>query len=109
MTIDLNPLDVFYNDNPTVKGLGHDVAGGAQAISHPLGTKKNPSPLGSTVNTVKSVASGVGDVTTFLTSTENWIRIGEVIAGLILLVMGLKTLSGNQTSVIGTAARAARV
>ena len=109
----LNPVNVFYNDNPTVKGAVHDATGGAQAFAHPLGTKKNPSPLGSTVHHAENIGSGIGSIATFVTSGENWIRIGEVIAGVILIVMGLRTLAGHDTTPLsaatGTVKTAAKV
>ena len=104
----LLPQNVFYNDNPTVKGVGHDVTGGAQAIAHPLGTKHDPSTLGQTVHTFEAVGSGIGSIATFVTSGENWIRMGEVIAGVILVVMGLRTLAGGGPSVSATTSTVAK-
>lgn len=59
--------------------------------------------------------TGIGDVTNtvghtlgFLTSGKNWIRLGEVVAGVILIVMGLRTLAGHDTTPISVTTGAAK-
>jgi hypothetical protein len=45
----------------------------------------------------------------FLSSGQNWIRLLEVIAGVILVVMGLHQLTGAGNTVVGVAKTAAKV
>jgi Asp/Glu/hydantoin racemase len=60
------------------------------------------------VNTVTGAASTVGDLVGMLTSAQFWIRVLEVIAGAVLVAMGLRTLSGNTTTPVSVAKGAAR-
>lgn len=48
---------------------------------------------------VASVGSAVGSIATLLTSGQFWLRLGEGIAGLLLLYLGLHALTGNSNSV----------
>lgn len=50
-------------------------------------------------NTVGDVGSAVGSIATLLTSAQFWIRLGEAIAALLLLYLGLHALTGNSSSV----------
>lgn len=70
----------------------------------------NPSSLppvvGGAASAVSGAVSGVGNIADLLTSTSFWLRIGEAIAGIILLFLGLKSLTG--VDVTGTAVKAAK-
>jgi Transglycosylase SLT domain len=61
------------------------------------------------VNSAGDVASSAASVVGFLTSPTNWLRIGEVIIGVLLILMGLRSLSGNSVSPSDLAAAAAMV
>jgi Lysozyme like domain len=65
--------------------------------------------IGSAAGTVGSAANSLGSVVGFLTSPTNWLRIGEVIVGVLLILMGLRSLSGNSVSPSDLAAAAAVV
>jgi hypothetical protein len=56
-------------------------------------------------------AAGLGGVATFfenLTKAQTWVRVGEVIAGIVLIVMGLMSLSGRTTTPVTVVRGAAR-
>jgi hypothetical protein len=65
--------------------------------------------VGSAAGTLGSAANSLGSVVGFLTSPTNWLRIGEVIVGVLLILMGLRSLSGNSVSPSDLAAAAAVV
>ena len=60
------------------------------------------------VSAIGDVGSSVGSIATLLTSGQFWLRLGEAIAGVILLVMGLRSLSGTTTSPMSVARSVAR-
>lgn len=62
----------------------------------------------SVVSGVSGAASGVSSIANFLTNATNWLRIAEVIAGVILVAMGLRSLTGNTTSPVTLATSAAK-
>lgn len=51
----------------------------------------------SVANTIAAPFNAAAGVLAFFTSTSNWLRIGEAIAGIILIAMGLKALTGQST------------
>lgn len=50
--------------------------------------------VGAVTGAAKDVAGVIADFFTLVTSLDFWLRLGEGIAGLILIAMGLKTLTG---------------
>ena len=52
-----------------------------------------PGLIGTVVDTVKDAASFFAETFKLLTSGSTWIRVGEFIAGLVLVFMGLAQLS----------------
>lgn len=114
------PLSVA-NDALTVLNFTH---GGGLPGQSPLTAAQNltqqeqryaPSgPVKTSLQAENTALTGGQDVTTtlgkalaFLTSTSNWLRLGEILAGAVLLLFGLMQLRG--TSATGTAKKAARV
>lgn len=57
------------------------------------------------VPSIPNPLSGVEAIAAFLTNPTNWLRIGEVIAGLILVMMGLRSLTGFSIPTPATAGR----
>lgn len=80
-----------------VQQIGTGTAAGLQQISH--------SPLG----TLLSSADAVPKFLSMLTSGNLWMRVGEVLAGLILLGIGVNALFKGKplSAVTGAAAKAA--
>jgi len=64
-------------------------------------------PVGQVAETAGSVAGALGQIAALLTSSDFWIRLGEAIAGIILLAMGLRSLTGSTTTPL-TVARAVK-
>lgn len=58
--------------------------------------KPNPgeTPPGKEVERLGGTISSIGGLIEFLTSGETWLRLAEVLAGAILIIIGLKGLSG---------------
>lgn len=75
-------------------------------IGGPAGAAVNAAS--SAANTVGSVASGVGSIASLLTSVDFWKRLGEALLGVILLAMGLRSLTGNTTSPASVVTAAAK-
>ena len=100
-----NPLNPVYDVEGIIRDAnqtGHD----ANQIGKKVSTAAND--VGKVINTGAKGASAVGSAVTFLTSGENWIRLLEVIAGVVLVVMGLRTLSGHNTTPVSVTTGAAR-
>lgn len=94
-----NPLGLA-NDAASVL----DVLHGGQPVQNPVKAAANlpkqeahyaPQPVKNVLNT----ASSLGNIVTFITSPANWMRLGEILFGVILLLMGLRTLAGLQSPV----------
>lgn len=66
---------------------------------------------GSAASTIGSTASSISDVVSFVTSGKNWLRLGEVLLGALLLLLGFRALTGSEGNpvkiVTTTAARVA--
>lgn len=92
-----NPLNPVWD----VEQAGHSAANTYMQGKKIVNTVSNiGNTAGNVANTASAAASGLGSVATFLTSAQNWVRIGEVIAGLILLVMGLHQLAGGGPNIV---------
>lgn len=78
--------------------LGGNFAGGlGSAAGEALGEGKSPlAPVEEAAGGLSSGLSSVGDFFSALTNVETWIRIGEVLAGAVLLYLGLKSLTGAE-------------
>lgn len=57
---------------------------------------------------VSSTAGALSSIANLITSGSFWLRLGEAIAGVILLAMALRTLSGKDTTPITVAQGAAK-
>lgn len=66
-------------------------SGGAAA---PSGGSLYDSTVGKVVNPIKDAGEAVGKFYALVTDVKTWIRVGEAIAGLVLVYLGLKTLTG---------------
>lgn len=62
----------------------------------------------SAVNAVGSGLSAVGRIADLVTSASFWLRLGEALLGVILLAMGLRSLTGNTTSPASVVTAAAK-
>lgn len=62
------------------------------------GVKNAVDAVSSAANTAGDVGSAVGSIASLLTSAQFWIRLGEAIAGVILIAMGLRSLTGSTTT-----------
>ena len=90
---------------PGVKqGLG--AAGGEAAAGGAAGGAATGAASGASSALAKAL--GATTLTALLTTKGGLLRVVEVIGGLILLVMGLRTLSGNTTTPISVTTGAAR-
>lgn len=101
-----NPLNPVYD----VEGIIRDAnqtGKDANQIGKKVGGAANT--VGQVINAGSQGASAVGSAATFLTSGRNWIRLLEVIAGAILVVMGLHQMTGIGNGAIGAAKTAAKV
>lgn len=92
-----NPLNPVYD----VEQAGHAINYTGQQASDIANT------VGGVLSGASSAASAVGSLTTFLTNGQNWIRLLEVLAGVILVVMGLHQLTGAGGTVVNVAKKAA--
>ncbi len=91
---DLQQIAPFVEDNPT--GIAAE----------------GPTPFNRGAGAVESTATAVPDFLSRLTSANLWIRVGEVVVGLILLGIGLNAmLKGKPLQVVtqtaGVAGKAA--
>lgn len=75
------------------------------ANTHPSSVESAASSVESSVG---GVVGGIGSIATFITSGKNWLRMGEVLAGVILIVMGLRTLAGHDTTPVSVTTGAAK-
>lgn len=66
----------------------------------------SPGSLLSLPSEVITAARGFTDIAKMLTSAQFWIRVGEAVAGLTLLHMGMKNLSGDYAETAGGVRRA---
>lgn len=57
---------------------------------------------------VPNPLSGIDAIVAFLTDYHTWIRFGEAIAGVILIAMGLRSLTGSTTTPVTLAKAAVR-
>lgn len=71
----------------------------AKGITGPIGAAINTA--GDVAGGVKDVGTAVGNIAELLTSTQFWLRVGEAIAGVLLLYLGLHALTGQSSSVGG--------
>jgi soluble lytic murein transglycosylase-like protein len=74
---------------------------GLNEVQSSAGAFKGPqSDLGGIVDNLpgvkqaNEVANTAGDILGVLTNIQTWIRVGEAVAGLVLIYLGLKTLTG---------------
>lgn len=103
-------------------GAGGYSSSGAQAYAEKAGKLATQAPkalldalkgnyqtsqTGPNVVNVPNPLKGVEAIAALLTSAQFWIRLGEALAGIILMAMGLRSLTG-QTTGPGTVVRAAR-
>jgi hypothetical protein len=56
-------------------------------------------PLTTGVQQAANTLAGAGSLVDFFTSSANWLRLGEVIAGALLVILGLMALIGHGSSV----------
>jgi hypothetical protein len=88
------------NSYPNLPSLYHSIdKSTSQAITD--AAKKVTGAVSGVVNTAGDVASGIGNIATLLTSTEFWLRVGEAIAGVLLIYLGLHALTGQSSSIRG--------
>lgn len=66
-------------------------AGGSVHGTNPISTT-----VASAANAVGDTASAVGRIADLVTSSSFWIRFGEAIAGILLLLLGLRALTGGE-------------
>lgn len=78
-----------------VPGLSDVTVPGANAVTGAFNSAT--SAVSGAASTIGDIGSAVGSIASLLTSTAFWLRLGEAIAGIILVAMGLRTLSGNTT------------
>jgi hypothetical protein len=102
--------DLFHGHGGNWDAALHAYSGGGYGESQVqskaggkiAGSDVNPnSPVGAAagaVGAVGDVATSVGNIATLLTSTEFWLRLGEAIAGIILIYLGLRALTGQEGS-----------
>lgn len=57
------------------------------------------SVVSSTAGAVANVGQAIGQIAALLTSTQFWLRLGEALAGMVLLYLGLHALTGQSSSV----------
>lgn len=55
--------------------------------------------------TIKQAGSTIGDLVGMLTSLDTWRRLGEVVLGIALVLMGLRSLTGSETTPVSVARR----
>lgn len=55
-----------------------------------------------------SVAEALGKIASFLTSGANWLRLGEILLGAFLLLLGLRALTGGDGNPVSAASSVAR-
>ena len=67
----------------TATGFKTRAAAMAYANSHAIGHGTSPGG---------QVVGGISSVTDFLTSSSTWIRIGEVVAGILLVAIGVNAM-----------------
>lgn len=60
-------------------------------------------PVNAPAQAAATVAGSLGELVSFLTDPTNWLRIGEVIVGIILVAMGLRSLTGSTTTPLSVA------
>lgn len=78
-----------------LKAIGFAVLNGAGAPPDVKGASTNPGQIVSNVvSGVSSAVTSTGDFLNLITSLSFWLRVGEAIAGMILLAMGLRALTG---------------
>lgn len=65
--------------------------------------------VGSVTGAVGSVTKGIGNIADLLTSAEFWLRVGEAIAGILLVYLGLHALTGQSDSVGGQVQHVTRI
>lgn len=97
-----NPLNPVYDTEQAIHSASYT---GKQV-------NKTANQVSNTVNTITKGASAVGNITKFVTNGQNWIRLLEVIAGVVLIVMGLHQLAGGGSVVpapVKTAVKVAAV
>ena|SRR5581483_780092 len=88
------PIDLTAAVSPTTgSGYGSGFPGGT---------------IGGAINTVDSTAQSAGQIATLLTSSDFWIRLGEGILGVLLLILGLRALTGGDGNPVTSARRVAR-
>jgi hypothetical protein len=73
--------------------------------------KKHPSetPPGKEVERVGGAINSIGGLVEVLTDVHTWLRIGELLAGAVLIYLALKTLTGTGVSDLPGAGLAAKV
>jgi hypothetical protein len=51
--------------------------------------------VGSVISTASDTATGIANIANLVTSTSFWIRVGEGILGALLILLGLKAMTGT--------------
>lgn len=107
--------DLFHQTGSWETALQHYSGGGygASQVQQASGTNLQqseavPSNIIPSPN-ISSPISGIVNIAELLTSSAFWIRLGEAIAGIILIAMGLRSLTGSTTTPVSVAASAAKV
>lgn len=93
-------------------GAAGAASGDAAAAESAGGSAAGGTAASGAASGLSTLAKGaaLGGITAFLTSGQNWLRLGEVLAGALLLLFGLLTLSGGGASgAAKSAAKAARL
>lgn len=107
----LNVVDATHGGTTAVNPLksAQDLTQQEQRYAPSGAIKTSLSAENTALTGASDVTNSVGKALGFLTSGRNWIRLLEVIAGAILVVMGLHQLTGIGNGAIGAAKTAARV
>lgn len=101
---------VQSSDNGAIKNGHADAFASSGKQSTAPGVSADPSSeaVGSGVNVNIPGLSGVESIAALLTSGAFWLRVLEVIAGVMLVAMGLRSLSGTTTTPLTVARGVAR-
>ena len=60
-------------------------------------------PVGDAVAAITKPLTAIERIAELVTSTEFWVRLGEALLGILLLLMGLRSLTGEATTPVSIA------
>jgi hypothetical protein len=94
---------------PFVIAPGGQPASTANTTPHGDVVSDNPLNQLPGAKQISDIGSAIGAIAGFLTNPTNWLRIGEVVLGAALILMGLRSLTGSTTTPVSVAKTAMKV